>query len=168
MIIIGLLLVLAAAALVVAAVYDGGDPVNLDLLGNNLSTTAAGVFFIGMATTALLLLGMWLTQAAVGRARRRRIERKEAKTRQRESVSRLEEERTALQAENEHLAKKLEHERSVAGGDAGVPAGASPTGTETPGSSGDVHGKHEATPGAADTAGTAAAPPAKPTRVGRP
>ena len=116
MLILGLLLVIIAVALTVGAVYDGGEPAVVELLGYDLSTTVAGVFFVGMATTAVLLLGLWLMRSSFGRARRRREERKEAKLRQRESVSRLEQERAELRAENERLAQKLERERATSAG----------------------------------------------------
>lgn len=116
MLILGLLLVIVALALTVAAVYDGGEPARVEIFGYDVSTTVAGAFFVGMATTALLLFGVWLMQASFGRARRRKAERKEAKARQRESVSKLEEERAKLRAENERLAQKLEHERGSSGG----------------------------------------------------
>jgi cytoskeletal protein RodZ len=110
--ILGLLLVIAAAALAVGAVLEGGEDASVELLDYNLDTTISGVFFVGMATTAVLLLGAWLIQASFGRARRRRLERKQAKAREHESVSRLEEERAALRAENERLAEKLQAERA--------------------------------------------------------
>lgn len=120
MLILGLLLVLVAVALAVGAVYDGGESATVELLGYDLSTTVAGVFFVGMATTAVLLFGVWLLQASFGRSRRRRQERKEAKARQRESLSRLEQERAELRAENERLAQKLEHEQPASGTGAGA------------------------------------------------
>ena len=106
MILLGLLLILAAAAVTVGAVYDGGDPATVEILGRELDTTVAGVFFTGMATM-LVLIGAWLFRASMGRARRKRAERKETRNRHRDSVSRLEEERTNLRAENEKLNQEL-------------------------------------------------------------
>lgn len=130
MLILGLLLIIVAAALTVGAVYDGGESARVEILGYDLSTTVAGVFFVGMATTALLLFGVWLMQASLGRARRRRAERKEAKVRQHDSVSRLEDERAKLRAENERLAQKLERERGSSTG-TGEAAGSPANGLET-------------------------------------
>jgi hypothetical protein len=113
MLALGLLLILGAVALTVGAVYDGGDPATVEILGQTLSTTVAGVFFTGAATMLLFLMGVWLLTASMGRARRKRAERKEAKARQRDSVSRLEEERVALQAENERLAEELANRRTA-------------------------------------------------------
>ena len=106
MLVIGLLLVLVAIALTVGAVYDGAEPATVELLGTELDTTVAGVFFTGAGTTLLLFLGLMLMKAASARSRKRRAERKEDKTRHRDSVSRLEQERNDLRAENERLAKE--------------------------------------------------------------
>ena len=107
MFLIGLLLILAAAGITVGAVYDGGDPATVEILGRSVDTTVAGVFFAGAATMLLFLVGAWALQSSMGRARRRRAERREQRERHRDSVARLEEERTALRAENERLSKQL-------------------------------------------------------------
>jgi ABC-type nickel/cobalt efflux system permease component RcnA len=112
MLVIGLLLVLGAAALTVGAVYGGSDPATVEILGRSVHTTLAGVFFTGAATALVFILGLWLLQSSMGRTRRRRAERKELKTRHRDSVARLEEERTALRAENERLSEELAHQRA--------------------------------------------------------
>jgi ABC-type nickel/cobalt efflux system permease component RcnA len=117
MLILGLLLVLVAAAAAVGAVYDGGDPATVELLGRSSDTTVAGVFFAGAATMLVFLLGVWLITSGLSRSRRKRLERKETKKRHKNSVSQLEQERNELRAENERLAK----ERDQA---AGPPAGA--------------------------------------------
>ena len=105
MLVMGLLLVLVAIALTVGAVYDGAEPATVELLGTELDTTVAGVFFTGAGTTLLLFLGLALMKSATARSRKRRAERKEVKTRHRDSVSRLEQERNDLRAENERLAR---------------------------------------------------------------
>jgi hypothetical protein len=127
MLALGLLLILGAVALTVGAVYDGGDPATVEILGQSLSTTVAGVFFTGAATMLLFLMGVWLLSASMGRARRKRAERKEAKARQRDSLTRLEEERVALRAENERLAEELAQRRggqAATAGTGGAAAGA--------------------------------------------
>jgi membrane protein implicated in regulation of membrane protease activity len=107
MLIIGLLLVIAASAITVGAVYDGSEAATVELAGWSLDTTVAGVFFTGMGTALVFLLGLWLALASLGRARRKRAERKEQKRRTRSSVARLEEERTTLRAENEKLSERV-------------------------------------------------------------
>jgi hypothetical protein len=120
MLALGLLLIIGATALTVGAVYDGGDPATVEILGQSLSTTVAGVFFTGAVTMLMFLLGVWILTASMGRARRKRAERKQAKSRQRDSVARLEEERTALRAENERLAEELAQRRTTTAGAAGA------------------------------------------------
>jgi hypothetical protein len=114
MLILGLLLILFSAALTVGAVYDGGEAASVELLGASVDTTVAGVFFSGAATMLLFLVGVWLLMSSMGRARRKRLERKETRKRQRDSVARLEEERTQLRAENERLQEQL-HSRPTTG-----------------------------------------------------
>jgi hypothetical protein len=105
MLVIGLLLVLIACALIVGAVYDGAEPVNMEAFGAHQSTTVAGVFFIGVGTTLLFFLGMWLLKSGNARSRKQRADRKAQRIRHRESVAKLEQERNELRAENERLAK---------------------------------------------------------------
>jgi hypothetical protein len=109
MLVLGLVLILGAAALTVGAVYDGREAASVELLGATVDTTVAGVFFSGAGTMLVFLVGVWLLTASMGRARKKRTERKEARRRQRESVKQLEEERTNLRAENERLAQQLGH-----------------------------------------------------------
>ena len=106
MLVIGLLLVLIAVALIVGAVYDGAEPATMEAFGAELDTTIAGVFFTGVGTTVLLVLGLWLLKSATSRSRKQRTERKQQRIRQRESVKSLERERNELRAENERLAKQ--------------------------------------------------------------
>src|SRR3954449_12527017 len=120
MLVLGLVLILLAAAVGAGAVFDGGEKASVELLGTTVDTTVAGVFFTGAATMLLLLLGVWLVTASMGRARRKRAERKDAKRRQRDSVQALEEERAQLRAENERLSGQL--------GDARAPEDTSTTG----------------------------------------
>jgi uncharacterized protein YlxW (UPF0749 family) len=107
MLVLGLLLILGSAALGAGLVYDGSEAAKVEILGTTVDTTMAGVFFSGAATMLVFLVGVWLLQSKMGRSRRKRIERKEARRRQRESVAKLEQERIQLAAENERLAEKL-------------------------------------------------------------
>ena len=108
MFVLGLLLILASAALGVGLVYDGTESASVEILGTTVETTMAGVFFSGAGAMLAFLLGVWLLQSKMGRSRRKRVERKETRRKQRESVSQLERERTQLAAENERLAEKLD------------------------------------------------------------
>jgi uncharacterized protein YlxW (UPF0749 family) len=107
MLVLGLLLILGSAALGAGLVYDGSEAAKVEILGTTVDTTMAGVFFSGAATMLVFLIGVWLVQSKMGRSRRKRVERKEARRRQRESVAKLEQERIQLAAENERLAEKL-------------------------------------------------------------
>lgn len=107
MLVLGLLLIIGAALITVGAIYDAGETATVEILGQTLTTTAAGVFLAGMATMLLFLIGVWALSASMGRARRKRAERRAAKRDQRDSVKRLEQERAALREENERLARQL-------------------------------------------------------------
>jgi hypothetical protein len=107
MLVLGLLLILVSAALGVGLVYDGTEAAKVEILGTTVDTTMAGVFFSGAATMLAFLVGVWLLQSKMGRSRRKRVERKETRRKQRESVAKLEQERVQLAAENERLAEKL-------------------------------------------------------------
>jgi ABC-type nickel/cobalt efflux system permease component RcnA len=108
MLVLGLLLILGSAALGVGLLYDGSEAAKFEILGTTVDTTMAGVFFSGAATMLVFLVGVWMLQSSMGRSRRKRTARKEARLKQRESVAKLEQERVQLAAENERLAQKLE------------------------------------------------------------
>jgi hypothetical protein len=103
MLLLGLLFMLAAAAVTAGAIYDGGDDATFEVFGQTIGTTIAGVFVAGLFTMLVFFLGAWMTSASMGRARRKRVERRDARDQERESVSRMEQERAALRAENERL-----------------------------------------------------------------
>lgn len=107
MFILGLVLIAVAVAVGAGAVFDGGEAASVELLGTTVDTTVAGVFFAGAATMLVFMLGLLMMISAMGRSRRKRHERKEAKRRQRDSVQALEQERAQLRAENERLAGQL-------------------------------------------------------------
>lgn len=137
MLVLGLLLIIGASLITVGAIYDAGEEATVEILGQTLTTTAAGVFVAGAVTMLMFLVGVWALMSSMGRAKRKRAERKQAKARHRDSVSRLEEERTALRAENERLAEELADRRSAAGGTtaggaaAGAAGGAAAAGAAT-------------------------------------
>jgi hypothetical protein len=126
MAIIGLLFILGAGAVTAGAIYDGGESATIEVFGLSADTTIGGVFVAGLATMLIFFLGVWLLFASMGRSRRKRMERKQARTRQKESVSQIEEERAQLRAENERLNEQLATGRgtTAAGTTAGTTAGA--------------------------------------------
>ena len=126
MAIIGLLFILGAGAVTAGAIYDGGESATIEVFGLSADTTIGGVFIAGLATMLIFFLGVWLLFSSMGRSRRKRMERKQARTRQKESVSQIEEERAQLRAENERLNEQLATGRgtTAAGTTAGTTAGA--------------------------------------------
>ena len=110
MLALGLLFILVAAGVTAGAIYDGGDSVDVEVFGTTIGTTASGVFMAGFATMLVFILGIWMLMSATSRGRRKRLERKETKARQRESVSKIEQERAQLRAENEQLQERLARE----------------------------------------------------------
>ena len=111
MLALGLLFMIVAAAVTAGAIYDGGESVDFEVFGQTIGTTVGGVFIAGVATMLLFFVGVWMLMKSLARSRRKRVERKETKSRQRESVSKIEEERAQLRAENEALQEKLARER---------------------------------------------------------
>src|SRR3954470_17428942 len=107
MLLLGLVLMIVAAAVTAGAIYDGGEHATFEVFGQTVGTTVAGIFMLGLATMLVFFIGVWMAFASAGRARRRRIARKEARTRQHESVSQMEQERAQLRAENERLNEQL-------------------------------------------------------------
>ena len=110
MLALGLLFILGAVAVTAGAIYDGGESASFELFGQTIGTTISGVFMAGFATMLVFILGVWMLMSAMSRGRRKRLERKETKARQRESVSQIEAERAQLRAENEQLQERLAHE----------------------------------------------------------
>lgn len=111
MLALGLLFILGAAAVTAGAIYDGGEDATFELFGQTIGTSIAGVFLAGVATALVFLIGVWMLMSAMTRSRKKRLERKETSNRQRESVSKIEEERAQLRAENEALQEKLARDR---------------------------------------------------------
>jgi uncharacterized membrane protein len=107
MLLLGLVLMIVAAAVTAGAIYDGGEHATFEVFGQTVGTTVAGIFMLGLATMLVFFIGVWMTFSSAGRARRRRIARKEARNRQHESVSQMEQERAQLRAENERLNEQL-------------------------------------------------------------
>ena len=119
MLVLGLLLILGAGVVTAGALLDAGETATVEVLGQTLTTTAAGVFVIGAMTMLVFLLGVWALMAALSRGRRKRAERKQARNRHRDSVKSLEEERETLRLENERLAEQLKARQGAGAGAAG-------------------------------------------------
>lgn len=152
MAIIGLLFILGAGAVTAGAIYDGGESATIEVFGLSADTTIGGVFVTGLATMLIFFLGVWLLFSSMGRSRRKRMERKQARNRQKESVSQIEEERAQLRAENERLNERLAKERDTTR--AGTTAGAA--GTAAAGTAAaDRTTSTDRTTGAGTTSGTA-------------
>jgi uncharacterized membrane protein len=107
MLLLGLVLMIVAAAVTAGAIYDGGAHATFQVFGTTVHTTVGGVFMLGLATMLVFFIGVWMAFSSAGRARRRRAERKAARNRQHESVSQMEQERAQLRAENERLNEQL-------------------------------------------------------------
>ncbi|MDQ1599565.1 MAG: hypothetical protein QOD68_1039 [Actinomycetota bacterium] len=123
MLALGLLFILGAAAVTAGAIYDGGESASFELFGQTIGTTISGVFMAGFATMLVFILGIWMLMSSMTRGRRKRLERKETKARQRESVSQIEQERAQLRAENEQLQERLAREGRPAGATTGTGTG---------------------------------------------
>ena len=128
MLVLGLLLILGAGVVTAGALLDAGETATVEILGQTLTTTAAGVFVIGALTMLAFLLGVWSLMASMSRGRRKRVERKEARNRHRDSVKSLEEERETLRLENERLAEQLHSGQTAGAGAAGAGGGAAAAG----------------------------------------
>ena len=115
MLVLGLLLILGAGVITAGALLDAGETATVEVLGQTLTTTAAGVFVIGALTMLVFLLGVWALMASMSRGRRKRAERKQARNRHRDSVKSLEEERETLRLENERLAEQLKGRQGATG-----------------------------------------------------
>lgn len=81
MVIFGLLLLLFAVLIVIAAVAHGGDPASLDLQLFTIKTNVTGVFVAGAVTLLLAVLGLALVLWGVRSDRRHRGQIKELRKR---------------------------------------------------------------------------------------
>ncbi len=78
MLVLGLILILVAAAALIAALVGGSnDSATFDLGIIDVETTSLGVFLIGAATVLLFVMGLELARSGVRRANRRRKEQKQ-------------------------------------------------------------------------------------------
>jgi uncharacterized membrane protein len=78
MLVLGIVLVLVATALVLAALFGGTEQsASFDLGAVEIDTTTFSAFLAGAVTVVILVAGLGLIQSGVRRARRRRQDKKE-------------------------------------------------------------------------------------------
>src|SRR5437764_15472673 len=106
MILLGLLLMAACAALAVDAVIQNGHAIHAIAFNQSVSHLSLGAIFVAGAVVGLLFaLGLLMFTGGIGRASRRRRERRMA-------ASEAHAETQALREHNERLAAELEQERT--------------------------------------------------------
>jgi hypothetical protein len=76
-IVFGLILIAVAGAVGFGVAVSPGTDATLEIFGTEVDVTVAGVFFIGAAVAAVLLIGLWLVKTGLSRGHRRRREVKE-------------------------------------------------------------------------------------------
>lgn len=80
MIVLGVVLIVVAAIVVLAAVFGGSNaPASLDLGVVSVDTTALGVFLLGAATLLVLVAGLELVRTGARRGYARRKELRHAR-----------------------------------------------------------------------------------------
>ncbi len=105
MVLIGLLLVVLSAALAVGVVASNTAHVTAKAFGVSLThVSVGGLFLLGVVTALVFALGLAVLVAGMGRARRRRVERRRAVRESRDNEM-------ALRAEKERLEGELADER---------------------------------------------------------
>ena len=84
MLILGVLLLLAAVALGVAAIGGGSDTINFDVLNNTIESTGAQAFLVGAAAGVAAVVGLWLIRGGSRGAYSRRRELRQLRRSQRD------------------------------------------------------------------------------------
>lgn len=79
MVILGLLLLLLAVVVAIAAIYRGGEPAQLDLQVFKVTTNVTGIYLAGAATLLVAVLGLLALMYGLRHDRRRRAQIKELK-----------------------------------------------------------------------------------------
>lgn len=77
MVVAAVIVLLIAVLLVIAALFGGSGDATLDLGWFNLEGTSSIMFFLGMATLLLVVLGLGMLRTGIRRARTHRAERRE-------------------------------------------------------------------------------------------
>lgn len=131
MVVIGLLLIAVALAVGLSIVVENTGSTELEVFGVTVDATGTGVFLTGAATMLALLLGVWLVQGGLARARRRRAEVKALRAERGAEAERLEAERARLAEEKARLEREREHQRVAASSTTARPSGPSDTSDPT-------------------------------------
>ncbi|MBA2559070.1 MAG: hypothetical protein H0V07_04145 [Propionibacteriales bacterium] len=79
MVILGLLLLLLAVVVAIAAIYRGGEPAQLDLQVFKVTTNITGIYLAGALTLLVAVLGLLALMYGLRHDRRRRAQIKELK-----------------------------------------------------------------------------------------
>jgi uncharacterized membrane-anchored protein len=93
MLILGVLLLLAAVALGVAAIGGGSGTINFDVLNNTIESTGAQAFLVGAAAGVAAVVGLWLIRGGSRGAYSRRRELRQLRRSQRDAEERAQRER---------------------------------------------------------------------------
>jgi hypothetical protein len=110
MVVLGLILIVIAAAATVGVVVAGPEDATLQVFDTSVDTNTVAIFLAGLVTGALFLLAFGLLKAGMRRNRVRRQEMRTLRDRQTESVRELEQEKERLAKEKEELAERLEQQ----------------------------------------------------------
>ncbi len=106
MVVLGLLLLLAAAAVTLVALTSNAKVELVEVFGQDLlEMSSAALFLAGAATAVVAALGLFLIFGGAARARRRRVQRKT-------QMKNSKQEAAALQAEKDRLQAELANERA--------------------------------------------------------
>ncbi len=106
MAVLGLLLLLLTGALTIAVLLRNTDPTTPHAFGQTVQNVSLGELFLAGAVTGLLFaLGLYLLFRGLGRARRRKVER-------RRIMRETEQQQASLAAEKARLENELAQERS--------------------------------------------------------
>jgi uncharacterized membrane protein len=98
---LGLVLVGAAVALCTGVVLENGSPAQLNIFGHTMPglTTEWQVFLAGVIVAVILIAGLTVVFFGIGRATRRREERRQVREEAEESISALQLQKRQLQRE---------------------------------------------------------------------
>lgn len=112
MVLLGLLLIAAAAVVGVEVVRVNMTATDVSAFGTTITGYSLGSLFLaGVAAGVLACLGLWMIKAGLARSRRRRLERKNIVNERETIVTEKESELDDLAVENERLRAEIEAER---------------------------------------------------------
>jgi ABC-type nickel/cobalt efflux system permease component RcnA len=112
MVVLGLLLVAAAAVFGTEMVLSNTDVTTAEAFNETVANVSAAEFFlVGAACALALCLGLWLISHGIGRSRRRRAMARHAVNEKTTALRETEGELTGIAEENERLRAELAEER---------------------------------------------------------